>query len=85
MIERPPYDENGGRWAKCTDCGMGWIEHREARELLPGSVTIAGERDHTCPPPMEYYMARAMAHSGAIVSQRVRASVKLGLKRGPQR
>lgn len=87
-IERAEYDEHGGRWARCTRCGMGWCEYCEPVELFPGEWTHSGEQEHTCPEPMPYVQALGMvqvaeAHGGIIVSQRVKASIKLGLEAGP--
>lgn len=87
-VERPSWDDAGSRWAKCSRCGMGWFEHREPVELLPGQWTTTGERPHSCPDPMPYHAARAMvelaqARGGIVVSQRMKAAIKLGLGAGP--
>lgn len=89
-IERPAYDERGRRWCRCSACGMGWFESREPVDLLGGglAVTIAGEREHTCPEPWPYERARAFAAAaraagGVVVDPLTAAAVLLGLKRGP--
>lgn len=82
-ITRGDYDEHGGRWATCTRCGMGWVEHREPVELFPGEFTTAGERDHECPEPLPYEQALSMAQfyvsSGIPIHQRLKAQIRLGL------
>lgn len=88
-ISRPDYDDNGLRYAKCLACDMGWIEGRESVELIPGTgeFTQAGERTHECPEPFSFEVATAMAEAakalgGIVVSQKVKAQIKLGLERG---
>jgi hypothetical protein len=88
MIDRPEYDEHGLRMATCQRCGMSWCEGRESVELLPGHWSESGERDHRCPEPLLYEVARdmvayAQATGGIILSQRQKAAICLGLKNPP--
>lgn len=82
---------------QCPDCGMTWFTRRLcgtcAFRATPdpdchecgGNVEYGLTAAHVCPEPFPYDVAQVMAHSGAVVSQRTAARVRLGLKRLPEK
>lgn len=81
-------------YVTCPTCGMGWFTRRLCgicafrTEPDPDCYECGGNVEHgltaahTCPEPFSYGMARTIASSGAIVTQRTAARVRLGLERG---
>lgn len=86
-IVRPPYDAQGLRVAACDRCGIAWLEGDPITRF--GQMCAKGPRPHECPEPLPYEQARYLVEvaqatpGGIVVSQRFRASVKLGLELGP--
>lgn len=83
MIERSAFGEDHLRWARCSDCGMGWVEseHQQDGFLPPGA------RGHECPPPFDPetagFLCSHFATSGIPTSQRIKARIVLGLRTAP--
>ena len=71
----------------CERCGMYYSERRHSWDELIGKVPMGeGEPNtHECPEPLDPVIAAAtlewLVATGAVVSQRLKAQIKLALER----